>query len=71
MDPDIPMADSEFIAEMKKLGFRHSYGPDGFEGIQARFNYRLYLGGRDEAALLANFSQGVRRNIRKAEKAGV
>lgn len=27
--------------------------------------------GRDEAALLANFSQGVRRNIRKAEKAGV
>lgn len=71
MDPDIPMADSEFIAEMKKLGFRHSYGPDGFEGIQARFNYRLYLEGRDEAALLANFSQGVRRNIRKAEKAGV
>ena len=71
MDPDIPMADGEFIAEMKKLGFVHSYGPDGFEGIQARFNYRLYLEGRDEAALLANCSQGVRRNIRKAEKAGV
>ena len=32
MDPDIPMADGEFIAEMKKLGFVHSYGPDGFEG---------------------------------------
>lgn len=53
---------------MKKLGFVHSYGPDGFEGIQARFNYRLYLEGRDEAALLANCSQGVRRNIRKAER---
>ena len=24
MDPDIPMADGEFIAEMKKLGFVHS-----------------------------------------------
>ena len=71
MDPDVPMADGAFIEKMKALGFRHSYGPEGFEGIQARFNYRLPLEGRDEAALLANFSQSVRRNIRKAEKAGV
>lgn len=71
MDPDILMSDEKFIGIAKGMGFTHSFGPDGFEGIQARFNYRLYIGGRDEAALLANANQQTRRNIRKAEKFGV
>ena len=45
--------------------------PMGLRGSRHASNHRLYLEGRDEAALLANCSQGVRRNIRKAEKAGV
>ena len=70
-DPEVLAADEQVAQTMKEMGFSLFAGPEGFETIQARFNYRLYLEGRDEAALLANFSQGVRRNIRKAEKAGV
>jgi lipid II:glycine glycyltransferase (peptidoglycan interpeptide bridge formation enzyme) len=39
-DPDVPMENAAFITGMKALGFHHSFGPTGFEGIQARFNYR-------------------------------
>lgn len=42
------MSDAEFIRIARDMGFVQSYGPDGFEGIQARFNYRLYLNGRTE-----------------------
>lgn len=71
MDPDVPEDDTEFCRIAKVLGFVRSFGPDGFEGIQARFNYRLYINGRDEDALLANFNQQTRRNLRKATKFGV
>ena len=46
IDPNVPMSDTRFIEIAKGLGFRQNYGPEGFEGIQARFNYRLYLNGR-------------------------
>ncbi|MEG1774405.1 MAG: peptidoglycan bridge formation glycyltransferase FemA/FemB family protein, partial [Oscillospiraceae bacterium] len=71
IDPDILFSDAEFSALARELGFVQSYGPDGFEGIQARFNYRLYLQGRTEEALLANLSQGARRKVRIAIKNGV
>ena len=53
------------------MGFRRFYGPDGFETIQARFNYRLYLQGRTQEELLAGFTQKTRYNIRVAQKHGV
>ena len=71
MDPDAPEGDAEFCRIAEAMGFARSYGPDGFEGIQARFNYRLYLNNRDEEALLANLTQQTRRNLRKAVKFGV
>lgn len=71
MDPDIPFSDAEFTRIAKGMGFEQFYGPDGFEGIQARFNYRLYLGGRGEEELLANLTQGCRRKVRIAMKNGV
>lgn len=71
MDPDVLMSDTDFIAIAKEMGFEQSYGPDGFEGIQARFNYRLYLEGRAEEALLANLTQGARRKVRIAMRKGV
>ena len=71
IDPNVPMADTEFLSLMKGLGFQQHYGPDGFEGIQARFNYRLYLDGRTEDELFANLTQKTRYNCRVAMKKGV
>ncbi len=71
MDPDVLFSDTEFAENAKALGFAQSYGPDGFEGIQARFNYRLYLNGRTEEELLANLTQQTRRNLRLAQRHGV
>lgn len=71
MDPDALMSDSDFIANAKSLGFVQNYGPEGFEGIQARFNYRLYLEGRSEEELFANLTQGARRKVRIAIRNGV
>ena len=71
MDPDVPMADREFQQIAKDLGFTQSYGPDGFEGIQARFNYRLYLQGRTEDQVFMDLTQGARRKVRIAMKNGV
>ena len=68
MAPDVLMSDAEFIRIAKDMGFVQSYGPDGFEGIQARFNYRLYLNGRTEDELFANLTQGTRRKVRIAIK---
>ena len=71
MDPDVLMSDTDFLAIAKSMGFTQQYGPDGFEGIQARFNYRLYLMGRTEEELLANLTQGTRRKVRIAMRNGV
>ncbi len=70
-DPDVLMSDENFIKLAKKMGFSHNYGPGGFEGVQARFNYRLYLNGRTEDELFMNLSQPCRRKIRIAMKNGV
>lgn len=71
MDPEVAMADEGFRAIAGELGFRQKYGPEGFEGIQARFNYRLPLEGRTEDELFANLSQSARRKVRIAMKNGV
>ena len=71
MDPDVAMADTEFLQLAKDMGFCQSYGPDGFEGIQARFNYRLYLNGRTEEQVLADLTQSCRRKVRIAMRKGV
>ncbi len=68
LDPDIFMSDSVAVENLKSLGFAHNFGPDGFEGVQARFNYRLYLEGRDNEQLLMNLSQSCRRKVRIAMK---
>ncbi|MCL2056918.1 MAG: peptidoglycan bridge formation glycyltransferase FemA/FemB family protein [Oscillospiraceae bacterium] len=70
-DPDIPVDDENFRAVMRDMGFRQILGKGGFETIQARFNYRLYINGRDENALLANLTQQTRRNVRIAQRKGV
>ncbi|MEG0753224.1 MAG: peptidoglycan bridge formation glycyltransferase FemA/FemB family protein, partial [Angelakisella sp.] len=71
MDPDVDVKDSEFLEIMEQMGFHRFYGPDGFETIQARFNYRLPIAGRTEEELLAGFTQKTRYNVRYAQKHGV
>lgn len=71
MDPDIPADDTFFIKIMEEMGFRRFYGPDGFETIQARFNYRLPLAGRTQEDIFMSFHQKTRYNIRLAQKKGV
>lgn len=71
MDPDVAAGDEDFLRLAEAMGFTRFYGPDGFETIQARFNYRLYLRGRGREELLAGFTQKTRYNIRVAQKHGV
>lgn len=68
MDPDVSADDAEFLAIMERLHFTRFWGPDGFETIQARFNYRLPLEGKTEEQLLAGLTQKTRYNVRYAQK---
>jgi lipid II:glycine glycyltransferase (peptidoglycan interpeptide bridge formation enzyme) len=70
IDPDIAES-PELLALMAARGFSRFTGGEGFETIQARFNYRLYLGGRPEGEIFAGLSQKTRYNIRVAIKHGV
>lgn len=71
IDPDIAEGDEAFLSMMSGMGFKRFKGPEGFETIQARFNYRLYLGGRTEDEILMNLTQQTRRNVRIAQKHNV
>lgn len=68
MDPDVLAQDQEFATIMHALGFRHLESGNGFETIQAKFNYRLYLNGRTEDEIFASITQKTRYNIRVAIK---
>ena len=70
IDPDTTALDHEFVALAKDMGFRAFLGGDGFETIQPRFNYRVYLQGRSEEQLLAGFAQKARYNVRVAKSTG-
>ena len=71
MDPDVLNDNEDFKNIAKKMGFELFAGPDGFETIQARFNYKLYINGRSEEELFSNLNQKCRYNIRVAMKHGV
>jgi lipid II:glycine glycyltransferase (peptidoglycan interpeptide bridge formation enzyme) len=71
IDPDIPPGDEQFRSIMKDMGFKMFLGGDGFETVQPRFNYRLYIFGKNEAEILAGMKQKTRYNVRLAAKRGV
>lgn len=71
IDPDMAETDARFLSQMSSMGFKQFKDETGFETIQTRFNYRLYLNGRTEDELFANLTQKTRYNIRVAQKHGV
>lgn len=70
-DPEVLASDTQVAQTMREMGFWLFAGPEGFETIQARFNYHLFLQGRSEDELFQNLTQKTRYNVRVARKHGV
>ena len=70
-DPDFLASDDKYIDTFKSMGYEYFKGGLNFETIQPRFNYRLFLNGRNEDELFANLTQKTRYNCRVAMKKGV
>lgn len=56
---------------LRGLGWRPPAADEGFAAGQPRFVFQLPVGGRTDEQLLAGMNQLWRRNIKKADKAGV
>ena len=59
------------VAQLHELGWRPQAVEGGFAAGQPQYNFQVPLKGLDEDAVLKAMNQQWRRNIRKAEKAGV
>jgi len=72
VDPDDTRPRGAAIAsELRSLGWRHQAAEGGFSAGQPQYVFEIPLTGRDEDDLLKGFNQLWRRNIKKADKAGV
>ncbi len=69
IDKDFPEA-AEWLAALKRAGFRDASKGEGFEGVQPRYVFRLDIQ-KDLDTLLAECHQKTRYNIRLARKKGV
>ena len=56
---------------LRELGWRQESVDEGFGDVQPRFVYTVDIGGRSDDELLADCNQLWRRNLKKADKAGV
>jgi lipid II:glycine glycyltransferase (peptidoglycan interpeptide bridge formation enzyme) len=59
------------LDQLRELGWRQQAAEGGFTAGQPQFVFQVPLAGRDEDDLLKGFNQLWRRNIKKADKAGV
>lgn len=73
---DIPPDDSDpladrVVATLTRAGWRAPASDEGFSAGQPQFVFQVPLEGRSEEELLKGFNQLWRRNVKKADKAGV
>lgn len=73
---DVPADHSDPAAlavadRLRTLGWRELESAGGFTAGQPKYNFQIPLAARSEEQLLAAMNQQWRRNIRKADKAGV
>jgi lipid II:glycine glycyltransferase (peptidoglycan interpeptide bridge formation enzyme) len=59
------------VSQLNELGWRPQAVEGGFAAGQPQFNFMIPLTGRTESDVLAGMNQQWRRNIKKADKAGV
>ena len=70
--PDVVNHDASRLRnQLRELGWRPPPEEDGFAAGQPRFVFQLPLAGRTPEDLLTGMNQQWRRNIKKADKAGV
>jgi vancomycin resistance protein VanK len=73
---DLPPAERDpvgarVVSQLTSLGWRPQGTDEGFALGQPQYVFQVPLGGRTEADVLAGMNQLWRRNIKKADKAGV
>lgn len=71
LDPDVLSSDTDFIENMKAVGFSHKPGDKDFDGIQPNYVFRLAIKDKNKEDLLAAFHSKTRYNLRLSERKGV
>lgn len=72
LTPDVTSSTGTALAsQLRELGWRQQVSDTGFTAGQPQFVFQLPLADRNEEDLFKGFNQLWRRNIRKADKAGV
>lgn len=71
LDPDVLSSDTEFIENMKALGYHHKPGDKNFDGVQPNYVFRLNVKGKTEDELMAAFHSKTRYNLRLSYRKGV
>ena len=71
IDTDTLASNSGYIELLKSLGFKFKDHSTGFDTIQARYIFRLDVGGKTEEEVMASFHPKTRYNARLAARKGV
>lgn len=71
LDPPVSTDNTDFRMAMKNLGFQICDTYSNFEGIQARYVWRIPLTGQTPEQIFSSFSSKHRYNVRLAQRKGV